>query len=764
MSIEGSTGYAQNAFRAEIHGASPLVKKFENLETKFVEVMNLGESDKRDEMIDQLFNTFSRGYKSVAHMENIAVDRSKSSKQHDAAVDDLDLLGKVVYEAIREDNSFAELIGSGNASGIDDKLPEDFKGIGKVVLTNIFEEGPVLEELYELDSVRLMIKRLPSGEVKNAKLAGSVDKAINEIMSLKNLTPSQEHDRGMALSYLGYELSSLQEPFSLNSDVNIDAVNKSGYTKKQRGEYDGKSYGSPEGMDRVGPNFIPIESLKEAGSIEFQEGSVKDWITTTLVRMSENPLFFVNWWQQSVADQLISIMSDRLGYSIYDKEYAELRDHTYATQSVLGMQTVDRNADANSDNYGQFTPPKNMGAVLHWDNGGKHYETLKSDRLVNSTLKKIFDTAFDKKNGWKIVKAFSDGDNYDTQNEYLKSLYKIRDLSNMTPEEKMKMSKGRVAMAMFEVDWMPEWIRWANENKRSIVYSESGNHGNEMSWLIGGFDQTQDWAKYAYSGTLKSKYNNQEFEIGYDHPRVLRPWDVAAGAKGSYRDRPDLIWAMERYLSPVIAKRLSTRDGRWIRASGGDLQKYSVLDRYSKYGKLMFEIMGGPQAAEFDNLTTMEKIMPLMANFLGPEVISNKLEFGTYLSDLFALKTEAMFFPGYKSNAQITLSAIGGLDLLSGEAEKKKALEGAIGPSGSFAHGWVAEVKRLYGIDMLEERNGRAVYPKFIDAYVKVFMDTPDLVEARQTYNKAVRILKQNKVAGIFTGGFSILKNLTGMR
>lgn len=521
--------------------------------------------------------------------------------------------------------------------------------------------------------------------------------------------------------------------------------------------------------------FIPIldnQALKEG--LEGQKLSVdsaKLFIESTLVELSEHPLFFSNWWQQSLSEQLLGALSKNMDVGNFSSEFAKIRDHGRAVVSVLGMQAVDRNADANADNYGQFAPPKNMAAELHWDDGGEKYIRLKADPVVDFFLQTTFRTAFDNNNGWRVVQAFS-GSNYDTQNDFLNEILDYTDLRNVKFTRDQLMAKGRIAMAMFEVDWMPEWIHYMNGSKKAF---EEGIPGAvDVPWLsafgdVAGVRNGTKIAKYdtyAMKGTLDADHNGIKTKIGYDHPRVLTPWDVAAGAKGSYRHRPEIVWEMQRLFQPLIDRRLANANGGWLRASGFDNEnKPSTLDLYLKYGKMMNEILGGPQSPELDNLTNYDKILPALANFWGPGANGNP-EFGLFLSKLFALKTEAMFFPGYKSNADQVLNSIRGLDVISGESEKQKALQGVLGEKGSFAHGWIAEVKRLYGIDLTAINSGtkKAVYPDFWNAYLRVFMDTPDLTEADSKYHVAINYINQRQTLNIVEGIFGIIKAATGTK
>jgi hypothetical protein len=196
--------------------------------------------------------------------------------------------------------------------------------------------------------------------------------------------------------------------------------------------------------------------------------------------------------------------------------------------------------------------------------------------------------------------------------------------------------------------------------------------------------------------------------------------------------------------------------GRMVRAS-----KENILDKYLKYGKAMTEIMGGPQGAELDNLTNMEKVLMVSANLWGASASGNE-DFGKFISGLFSLKADSMFYPGYKSGADQVLNKIRGLDVFSGEKEKQAALAGALGERGNLAHGWVAEARRLYHIDLLEvSKDGVAKYPEYWNAYLRVFMDTPDINEAKKKYKTAMSFLTE-RVGSTVTGGaaemFAVLK------
>lgn len=694
----------------------------------------------------------------------------------DLAMERLDILATATYIALGwgGNRRNTEAIQSGLSSQIMDVLPEPMKNeifaerVRNVAITN----PDVRRILDEFDRRNLVL--VGAGEGARDLVESNIRQTINMLVDVKCHSKKDGKDILRVVAYLGSKIGPSRESSTV-SEHGVAATKVGDQTGARRARF-----GDAEGMNTVAPIPIPSESLDELEAIGHEKEGAKRWMVSTLVRMSENPLFFANWWQQGMADQITSMITDRLGYSSYSQEYAEIRDFGYAVLSVLGIQAVDRNADANSDSYGQFSPPKGMAGVLHWDDGGKNCGVLRSNPEMFGIYSVIYDIAFNKNQGWRVVEAFSDGKTYDSQNKFLRWLLSNREMKrkladagvnlNQTQNTEAILNSGRVALAMFEVDLLPEWIRWANESKRAFA---EGRQDEDLPWLQA-FTREQEinhpemasYNAFAYAGKMQSIVDGRRIEIGYDHPRIIRPWDVAAGAKGSYRSRPEIIFQMERVMGPFLARRLSTPRGNWVRASGHDIGAENVLDRYLKYGKLAAKLFGGPQAAEFDNLTSMDEILPLAANFWGPEA-HGSTEFGKFLEDLFALKAEAMFYPGYRSSAKITLAAIAGLDVFSGEAEKKKALEGAIGPNGNFAHGWVAEVRRLYGIDLLETVDPKgevARYPKFFDAYVRVFMDTPDLDEARKTYQQARNILAQNQYFGVAAGVFSIAKMLTGSK
>lgn len=215
MGVENHRSYAEQAFRDNAVEGSPLGKKFNNLKNRFDKVKALGpvtDSNRAEvsEGVGNLLEAFSRGYKSVEQMENVASDPNKTERQKQFALDDLDLLGKVVYEGIREDEKFVESIRKGSASEIDENLPEGLKGIGKLVLTNVFEEGPVLECLEELDEVRISMRRMPE-KIRDENLSEAINEAIKTLRKLKGLTPGQNYDKEMAMAYLGVEAERLGE-------------------------------------------------------------------------------------------------------------------------------------------------------------------------------------------------------------------------------------------------------------------------------------------------------------------------------------------------------------------------------------------------------------------------------------------------------------------------------------------------------------------------------------------------------------------------
>lgn len=712
---------------------------------------------------------------SVEGLKNVLKDSEKTENQKEIAQERLSILEKGVFIVMRwgGDENLQDLLGKGSAVEIDNILPTPLKGLGERVRKNIISNEVILGKLRDLDDIRENCDL--ENQIDRQSMFEEVDKTYKELIRTKGLNPDEKEQLQMVKTYLNMEMEELGGDSRVNERGG--GVISQTDRRTKRGAYDHRTYGQVEGMEGVVPIPIPGEQLVSLEQVN-NEDKAKKWITSTFVKMSENPLFFANWWQQGTADQAISMINEQLGYSMHDDEYARMRDYVYATVSVLGLQTVDRNADANSDSYGQFTPPKNMGGFLHWDNEGKSFKTLLSDPEIKKFYDEISNTAFDYERAIKIVEAFSDGAGYDSQNKYLKSLLENQLFSGRNSKDRDLINKGRVAMAIFEVDFMPEWIRYLNESKKYFaLHGEEDDYSNykKLDWLhsFRRIDEIQNptrgkYDTFAYSVKLEVEEKNQEgkyvkvTELGYEHPRVLRPWDVAAVAKGSYRDRPGIIWGMEKVLAPFIARRLSTKDGKhWISAHGNN-----AIDLYSKYGKFMSKVFGGSQGTEFDNLTSLDEILPLAANFWGQPGSENvpggpskdREDFGNFLSDLFSLKADAMFYPGYKSNAKKTLNAIEGLDLFSGEMEKKKALEGALGPNANIAHGWVAEVRRLYNIDLLAmDKEGYPKYQRFYDAYLRVFIDTPDIEEARKYYKKALSVTQRKRYGEIASSASNIM-------
>jgi len=725
---------------------------------------------------------------SVGDLMETVGDRNKSERQKEKAEEGLWILGTSVYLVMRYGGieGAQDVLGRGSVSEIDTFLPENLAGLAYRVRSCIFdEEGPVVKCLDDLDEVRVATKQLPE-DVGRKKLSAGLDESIDQLLKMKL---GREHggERNMALAYLGQEAEKLGEGVGPSTVVEKTAKV---VQSSSRGEYDGKTYGSPEGMERIAPIRLTDEDIQELVEVQ-SDDDMRGWMARAFVRISENPLFFANWWQQSVVENVVRTAQTKLNYGDYSKEHNNLRDYGYALISVLGMQEVDRNADANSDNYGQFAPPKNMAYALHWDDGGKKYDLLRGDPQIDVLFRKIFTNAFDNESGWKVVMAFSSTDNLTRQNEYLNTLiedegtkkaFKDAGVKITGVDHDLLLAKGRVAMAMFEVDWMPEWIRTMNERKRN--FAEGVDKARDVPWLQAFNDEyfesfsgdkseknkqkavgLRSYDTFAYAGTMLAKVpgvnGDKEFKLGYDHPRVMRIWDVAAGAKGSYKHRPEVIWRMENVLKPFYAERIE-KDGRWLR-----LSVTNATDRYLKLGKAMFEIVGGPQAAEWDNITNFDKILPTVANFWTGEAHGNPA-FGNFMADLFAAKTDAMFFPGYPHNGDLTFDRIAALDPYSGEKEKQLALEGILGPKGSAAHGFVAEMKRLYEIDLLgvhnEGKETVADYPQFYDAYIRVFMDEPDRGKAWVLYNKSVRELNRKKRVAIAGGVMGVARSVLKMK
>lgn len=746
---------------SEFVGYTPEDKSNNNLQSRVDKVaglvshlMNTSNSDeeawiKRAGIFQEIQTEIGYGFRKVEDLLLVQNDNNKTDEQKKLAEEAEELLVLGTAKALMGgDIQDKEAIGVGSVMKIKERLPEELKGLEKKVRDSVIDEPEIQKILDPLDIVRKRAAK--AGETGQKVLEDQVNKAQEKLILLE-VDSTKEDQLGMVVEWLGEEGNGFK-----NTGRDIDmAEDYEDYIEqaRRRGEFDGKRYGDVEGFDRVSGVQLPPEFMNGMrGLRENDIEGAKKIIATTFVKMSENPLFFASWWQQNTASQVETVLNSSLGYTNLSsneterKNYQEIRDYTFAVMAVLGMQTEDRNADSNSDNLGQFSPPKEMAHALHWDDGGNYYDLLKDDTEINAFFTEIFNTAFSSDRGGVIVKAFSDVKNYDSQNDYLlQVLQNKRSVFNKEMSESQLLSKGRIAMAMFEVDYMPEWIRWAHVNKLS--YKQDSHEGNDITWLkqFNDFDPNAlDYNSFAFDSNMTTVDGDK---IGYKHPRVLRPWDLMSGPKAAYQQRPEIVWGMERVLGGLIEKRMMTNDGHWITLSGHETDSPNNVDIYGKYGKLMSKVMGGPQGTEFDNMTSMDEILPLAANYWG-KVNGNK-EFGNFLADIYCLKADAMFYPGYPPGAKQVYYKIAGLDLFSGEAEKKKALEGMMGPDANFAHGWVAELRRLYNIDLTAINNDTKlpVYPKFYNAFYRVFMDTPDVKEAVKYFKKAEKAVR-NSMSG----------------
>ncbi len=678
------------------------------------------------------------------------------------AKDRLDFLVSATYVAIKQgDNEELKLaLDSGSAKEIDDQLPKALCGMGEKIRNVEITNVKIQEILNRLDRSGRSLKEAGKGGEKAIK--DNLENAIKELSVMEVFDDKTDEEVMKVSAYLGYEY----EDMEMRGGEGVvkqerDILDLNTHKKTKRHPVDGEYFGSQEGpLGRTPVIEFPETAIEKINTIEDVE-SAKSWITKSFVEMSEKPIFFANWWQGDVVDSAVRMAAERLGYSSFSKEYGELKDYAYATYSVLGMQAVDKNADANSDNYGQFAPPKNMVSELHWDDGGEKYKLLKENPVVRGFLEEIYKTAYDKSDGWKIVKAFSDGQGYGKQNEFIKELIdeesgvlykKFKDMGLDIENKEELLSKGRVALAMFEVDLVPEWIRYSHLKKFKYIQNPSVKD-DPFPWLnIYKVPSDGNQVKrFTWSSRMSSVLpDGKECEIGYDHPRIARNFDVLV-FKGSYVNRGDIVWGLEKVMNPLIEKHLM-KDGRMVRAS-----EKNILDKYLKFNKAMTEIFGGPQGAELDNLTNMEKTMMALKNYWGGfSDEKDKEVFTSFIVGLFKIKTDALFYPGYKSGADVVLNNIRSLDPYTGEKDRATALAGALGESGNFAHGWLAETNRIFGIDLTEssEVGGKLIgkYPDFWNAYMRLFMDTPDINEAMVKYKKAIRFLNERKFSAVSGG------------
>ena len=800
MSIKMPENYAGRAFLGK-EGANPEFQKKVFDTAKKIEQFGILKSttdpawkfEQSQKIIKELWSSNGQGPDSVAKLIATTKDRNRVVNKPKAE-ECIDVLGKAVYlvSGLGDDQNKRDMLGYGSTVMIDREMPAPFVGIGEIVRKNIVYEPAIVANLNDLDKVRKKCNlNLPRDR---DYLTKQIEEHYDKLMDISGLDKEGLDQLDMVKSYLNTELGGSIQPASQTDRTG--AVNEPGVAavRGQKNPINPKPFGVTSENESIASPIVTAGDLEGLNRIESIQG-MKDWMVRTLLRMSENPTAFANWWQQSMVDSLTREGQSRLGLSDFDKETLDLRAFGFAVAGALGMQLVDRNADANSDNYGQFAPPKNMAAQLHWDDGGEKYKKLREDTVIDTFMRKIMANGFDNNTGWQVVQAFSGGKTFESQNDYLRKLLNnpsdtvMVALRSQGVSEDLLMSKGRVAMAMFEVDWLPEMIRVMNERKREFALGlndQNGKPARDVPWLqsfnddyfqrIAAEGKTQaakdryaglrKFGTFSYSGKLvavatDSNGRQVKTSLGYDHPRVFRPWEVAAGAKQAYRHRPEVIWRMEEVLSPLIDRKLLD-GGKCVRMSVQD-----AADRYLKLGKSMFEMLGGPQALEWDNLTNMDKTVPLLANTWGEGANGSK-EFGNCVADIFAAKTDAMFFPGYSHNGEQSFNKIAGLDRESEEKEKTVALDGILGPSAKGAHGFAAEMNRVYHIDLLgmHIENGKRVndYPQFYNAYIRVQMDEPDSKLAWEWYNKALNELQRNNAIGAVSGGFGMFKTIFNLK
>ncbi len=708
----------------------------------------------------------------VSELINAARDRNRPANQ-ELAEDRLDTLSKATYIAMKYgDNVEAQTaLESGSVERINDILPEAMKSeeFAEMIRNHEISTPEIRQVLDSLDAKGRVLKR--AGEGGKPALKRNIEGAIEQLSELTPVEGSRADEELLrVVAYLGAEYEYLDQN-NLANIVSRMTEDQQEHLEPQRdhlGFTIGHRTQDELGSSPVGQVEGPMG--RTARSVRISDTEVEDlirvenleqakvWMTDKLIKIIDAPLGFANWWQADYVGQLVDAMSQQKGWSRTSNEYVELKDWGYAAFAGLGLAAVDANADDNSANYANFTPPKGMGKILHWDDGGEKVQIIKKNLVAYEVFSRTFDLAFEvggknRDRGWEVVEAFSSKSDARSQDAFVAKIInqlkkdkgfveKCKKAGLDINKEQGMIALGRVGMAWFEVDWLPEMIRLVHDSRRKGE--------DRFSWFQGLQQKdSTDPKRNIWSSNLPYKVvdadgREKTGELPYNHPRMPRPWDLLL-IKGSFVHYPELISKVQDTLEPFMARHLLTKEGRVQVASTTNL-----IDKYAKYNKVVDFITGGPQGFDLDDQVKIVDTLKAAGNYWGG-VPGQDPVFRKFIAEIYALQVSATFFPGYQSRMDSIIRGLRRLDVYSTEGERKNALRAIVGDALNSSHGFVAECQRQYGFDVSDQ-------PEFAEAFVKQLMDQPDIEKAYKGHAKGLRELLFEVVTQAAGGAAEVVK------
>jgi hypothetical protein len=698
--------------------------------------------------------------------------RNGNEEERGKASEAVDRLGRAVFLVMNGDERLRDFIPLG-AAKIDEMLPMMWRTLGEEVLKPMIKTEDVLEVLDMVDAARRAVgdgNPLPSDVYELA--IEDLTKIVKE--KIRKGKMEEMKDADMVRTYLNNEAQVMTPVVDSGSRVgtaSVEPVVDMG-ARNQYGEIN--RFGSVEGLERSATNLsVSREDLDELARMDDME-EIQAWVVEQIIKASENPLFFANWWQGGYSEHFAEFVSkvrgierkvvkaDDTGEISMNAEFIKIRDFTRAVCAVVGMEEADRNVDDTAVTLVQFNPPKNMAWEMMWSDD--KFKLLKGHPQIGFFIEEIFRVAFEdeeagyKGQGWKVARAFSSKESRDSMDSFCNEMIEsLKDNPRWTvwceqngqdpkvSEDRSRLqslqSFARVALAEFEVDSMPEWIRWCHANKNLPV----NDRYRELAWFQ---HDPKPQGKGTWSNNMPFKVNIDgtavKGEIPYNHPRSMHPAQLLL-IKGSYVGNPRLVANFERVTDAMMMRRFIDDEGR-LKPCRSSPQ----LDKYKKWAGFLELVQGkGIQGAEIDDLTDFGNAIVAAVNYWGPDDYMKPGGLRDLLSEMFAVKADALFWKGYSSGARGVLLDLMRLDpTYSSEDERRKALGGLIGGTKSGIrgnYGIFADAMRMYGMDFFGE-NGNDIAK---DALVRLLMDEPDVEKAWKAYKRGSMILDIKSLGGI---------------
>lgn len=530
--------------------------------------------------------------------------------------DKLRVVAAVTYLAVAEApaNQVVDItvaLGRGSSRGVDDCLPDSFKGLGERMVAVLVPDDQARKDLRILDLVRSRTEVGDETQKENLR---------TRVVELADKLKAIEDDwAGVVAASLDAEAREL-EPIKVvvENTTTFTQADSTG-SPLRAGRKDAAFNSLPPFADTKNPLLKSMMSMSEnmsVGGAEFDvqnAPSVNAWIMKTVVeQVQRNPLAFAGWWQSGMCQQMEKMIGERLdasGMSLTKMQGVreQYRKMIYATSTAIGYLGIMQNADQSMGNLKGWAPPAEMADAFRWSE--PQAEVIKNDPLLAACYKRVFDMAYELKpnfegRGWEVVDAVSlkDGD-MTKVNAFCEMMTreimskkggsdwkKYADKHNLDPKDKQAVwNATMIALDAFWVEEGAEYINYLNKTRRYDV--ASGNDDRRFEWFQcepGEIGESTREVAIAYSA------NGVEGKMQWSHPVPVYSSDVYV-IKGAYN--PEIRRGIEDALMPFVRMIFATGlEGELIFKPLSKLHQKNP----SRYDEFVSKLTGGPQLTELD--------------------------------------------------------------------------------------------------------------------------------------------------------------------